>query len=119
MKTYAYLKPLPAAPLPKGGASVLPPQKPMPGLRSQIVSYTKSTVNMVVQNVVNNVPYYVPDNVFNARMAHCVSCELFNAQIKKCSKCGCSTIGKLKRSVETCPYEKDGKKSPKWGPWKP
>ena len=45
----------------------------------------------------------VPDEVFEAREAVCRGCPKWDAQAKRCSRCGCYTSMKLKLARESCP----------------
>lgn len=50
--------------------------------------------------------YQVTEEVFNARLEICNSCEFFNKNICEKSNCGCELTNFLKFKVSECPEKK-------------
>ena len=88
-----------------------------PSLPRMAVNVARAAGTVVYERLKNGVPFFVPDNIFNDRMAICKTCPAFNIPKNVCTKCGCGAGRKLRLSAMTCPWTQDGKAAPKWGMW--
>ena len=51
-------------------------------------------------------PRWVDDKEYEARMAICRACHLFDHQQVRCKKCGCKLKGKARFKAGHCPIKK-------------
>lgn len=58
--------------------------------------------------------YYVDDEVFEERMAHCYKCENYDEQADGCKLCGCFMQVKGRDQFESCPDKKWFASSDDW-----
>lgn len=93
----------------------LPPAKRLPSLGRQAANAGKAMLR-VATALVTGQPVLVPEAVREARLAICEACEHYLPEHRRCSRCGCKTVGqivnKTRLATEQCP---DGR----WGHYKP
>lgn len=60
----------------------------------------------VLANYIKSGKVKATDEVIKERLEACVSCELYNAEKKRCTKCGCWTSKKVLFETIKCPKDK-------------
>jgi len=77
----------------------------MPSMIEQAKNLTVATIK-VGKALYNGDDVLVSDKVKTERQKICDTCEFYEAQSKRCSKCGCATEYKLGLATEECPEGK-------------
>ena len=77
------------------------PKRPEPNIVSKGWSLTKSLMRYAVEGFPN-----VSEQVFEARMLTCNSCEFLKKKESTCGVCGCAIEYKGRMGTESCPKNK-------------
>jgi len=84
---------------------VLPEGAQFPTFR-QMAANMASTVSDALITAAKTGNLIAPEDVSNARMDTCQSCEFFNAPTLRCTQCGCYMAAKVKILASKCPKDK-------------
>ena len=77
------------------------PKRPEPSIMAKGWSLTKSLMRYAVEGFPN-----VSEQVFEARMLTCNSCEFLKKHESTCGVCGCAIEYKGRMETESCPKSK-------------
>lgn len=73
-----------------------------PPILTQVRNFS-GAVGRVARAAVAGTPVIAEPEVVTHRLVVCSQCELWIAERKRCSKCGCHTSAKVRLATEKCP----------------